>query len=360
MDSLYTKSIQLLIEHQSKEGAFIACPNFETYQYAWFRDGSFCAHALAQAGLSQNTRRFHEWASQIVLRYQEKIEASIREIRAGRIPSAEMCFHSRFTLDGYEVPGHWGFHQLDGLGTWLWALAEYQRMTPPLPLPETWKKAVALVTEYLQAMWSYPCSDCWEENETKIHTYTLAAIYAGLVGSASLANDSTVADTAAAVRKYIFDHCIQDGTFIKSIGISAVDGNLLGLCMPYRIVEWRDPVFQKTVSRIQTELATPTGVHRYRGDTYYGGGEWVLLTDWLGWCQAQAGDDARAILSWTEAQASPVGHLPEQVPHALFAEEAFAPWEQRWGPVASPLLWSHAMYILLSRSIRSAFKMEAE
>jgi GH15 family glucan-1,4-alpha-glucosidase len=360
MKSLYQKSLQILIENQSKEGAFIACPSFETYQYAWFRDGSFCAHALAQAGYNPNAARFHDWASQIVLRYQPKIKASIGEIRAGRMPLAAMCFHSRFTLDGHEVPGHWGYHQLDGLGTWLWALAEFHRMNPHAVLPEAWTQAAALAAEYLATMWAYPCSDCWEENETKIHTYTLAAIYAGLKGCAGLLNDAAAETAAEVVRTFIFQNCVQEGAFIKSIGIPGVDGNLLGLCEPYHLVEWRDPVFQKTVSQIQADLATPTGIHRYRTDTYYGSGEWLLLTDWLGWNLAQAGetDAARSILAWTEAQASPAGELPEQVPHALYNEKAYDQWEQRWGAVASPLLWSHAMYILLARSIEEQTRTE--
>lgn len=353
MKSLYQKSLQLILSHQTQEGAFVACPNFKTYQYAWFRDGSFCAHALAQAGYNENAFLFHEWASQIILRYQSKIKACIGEIRAGRIPPASMCFHSRFTLDGHEVPGHWGYHQLDGLGTWLWAVVEFKHLNPSLVIPDSWKQAVALARDYLMATWAYPCSDCWEENETLIHTYTLAAIYAGLEGCSTLLNDSTAKTTSAEIRSFILQNCVDDGAFIKSIGIPEVDGNLIGLCVPFHLVEWSDPIFQKTLRKIKSELSTPTGIHRYRKDTYYGGGEWVLLTEWLGWSLAQAGesDEARLILEWAEAQACPAGELPEQIPHALFNEEEYHQWQGRWGFIASPLLWSHAKYILLVKSM---------
>jgi GH15 family glucan-1,4-alpha-glucosidase len=232
-------------------------------------------------------------------------------------------------------------------------LGEFLRLNPGHALPGLWKEAVALAVEYLSTVWGFPCSDCWEENETRIHTYTLAAIYAGLKSGAALLNDGEAESTAERVRKFIFEYCVQEGAFVKSIGIPGVDGNLLGLLMPFRVVEWSDPVFQKTLTLIQDQLATPTGVHRYRGDTYYGGGEWLLLTDWLGLCQACAGDlnRARSILSWTEAQASSTGDLPEQVPHALNSPDAYSLWAKRWGPIASPLLWSHAMYIWLEKSI---------
>jgi len=30
----------------------------------------------------------------------------------------------------------------------------------------------------------------------------------------------------------------------------------------------------------------------------------------------------------------------------------YEPWLRKWGPVASPLLWSHAMYIILINEIK--------
>jgi GH15 family glucan-1,4-alpha-glucosidase len=47
-------------------------------------------------------------------------------------------------------------------------------------------------------------------------------------------------------------------------------------------------------------------------------------------------------------QQTDAGLLPEQVTDhpldARFVDE----WTERWGPVATPLLWSHAMYITLA------------
>jgi hypothetical protein len=39
--------------------------------------------------------------------------------------------------------------------------------------------------------------------------------------------------------------------------------------------------------------------------------------------------------------------LPEQVPQTLNNEAYYQPWVERWGKIAQPLLWSHAMYLLL-------------
>lgn len=353
MNRLYQNSLHLMMKYQSPEGAFIACPNFKTYQYAWFRDGSFCAYALTRAGYAQNAFLFHQWASQTILRYETKIQNSIKAAKNGTPPSTDLCFHSRFTLAGYEVLGNWGNHQLDGLGTWLWALNEIKLSDPSQELPKQWQQAADLVKDYLIAMWSFPCSDSWEENETRLHTYTLAAVFAGLESYSALFSDLETKTEAEEIRSFILENCVHEGCFVKSIGLPDVDANLVGLVYPYHLIEWSDPIFQKTLEKIHKDLTTPIGLHRYRKDTYYGGGEWVLLTDWLGWAYSQAADygKAQVILEWTDAQASPRGELAEQTTHALFDRASFSYWLNKWGPIASPLLWSHAMYVLLVQSI---------
>ena len=46
------------------------------------------------------------------------------------------------------------------------------------------------------------------------------------------------------------------------------------------------------------------------------------------------------------ARALPNGDMPEQVTDASQDPSMVAPWVQRWGAVATPLLWSHAMYLI--------------
>ena len=103
-----------------------------------------------------------------------------------------------------------------------------------------------------------------------------------------------------------------------------------------------------TIAKIEADLVRG-GIHRYHDDTYYGGGAWLLLTAWLGWYYAEAGNTARAAVlrDWVAAQAMPDGALPEQVPQMLLAPEHYAGWVARWGEIARPLLWSHAMYLIL-------------
>ena len=91
------------------------------------------------------------------------------------------------------------------------------------------------------------------------------------------------------------------------------------------------------------------GIHRYLGDTYYGGGEWLLLTSWLGWYDAVTGNETEytAARDWVVKRATVALDLPEQATDAAQEPVMIEPWVQRWGPVATPLLWSHAMYLLM-------------
>jgi len=348
--------VDLILANQAPSGAFIASPNLEAYRYAWFRDGTFCAHALVLAGRVDEAQAFHDWASRTVLRYTDKLRACIRMAREGTAPPIDACFHCRFTVDGDEVPGTWGNHQLDGLGSWLWALDELVTRTSMRAVPDRWLRAAELAAAYLAAMWRYPCSDWWEEDADAIHTGTLAAIAAGLHASARLAGTTSAGLTAREIEAFIVDRCVADGRLVKSSRNADVDASLVSLFVPYAVLSWDDPVYQATLDRINADLGGPQGVHRYPGDSFYGGGAWVLLTAWLGWAYAAAGERERAkeVLDWVERQASVGGELPEQVPVDLMVPDRLGPWTRRWGPIASPLLWSQAMHLILAHALREA------
>jgi len=219
-------------------------------------------------------------------------------------------------------------------------------------LPDEWLGAAKLVADYLTALWPRPCYDCWEEFPDRIHTYTLAAIYGGLQAHALMGGAEHRA-TLAEISRFLHTQSVVDGHYVKFVGSREVDASLVGLAIPYKVVEPYDPLMRATVAQLEARLRRGGGLHRYAADTYYGGGEWVLLTAWLGWYYTQVGEreKARAALRWVEAQADAQGQLPEQVSTHLLAPDRHAEWEARWGPVANPLLWSHAMYLILYRAL---------
>ena len=363
---LAERSQQILKEGQAPGGAIVACPNFRVYRYCWLRDGAFCAHALDRTGNWAEAAAFFRWVGRVVARYPAKVASAIARHRAGETLSEADFLNTRYTLDGAEeAPGaegeEWWNFQLDGYGTWLWALAEHLARYPDATLQAELKSAVELTVRYLSAFWKLPNFDCWEENRHDIHPATLAAIYGGLKAAAKIYPESAICRAglrqAGAIRSYVKRVGLCENALVKSIGRNEVDASLLSAALPYDLFPLRGQVMRATVERIEKELVAPDGgVYRYRRDVYYGAGEWLLLTAWLGWYYARSGQREKALdcLRWVASQADEQGNLPEQVAHHLLAPAHLPEWEARWGISAKPLLWSHAMYLILYTTIYGA------
>lgn len=354
MIDLFQRSIEIILQNQSPTGAYLASPNFATYQYCWFRDGAFIAYAMNLAGEHDSAYRFHDWAATAVNRRAGLVKRAIEKAQRNEALDPSDILDTRFTVEGEAGHEEWPNFQLDGLGTWLWALAQHRQLSQK-PLPEEWLQAAGLVAGYLSALWRYPCFDCWEEFPDKVHMHTLAAIYAGLQAHTSLSGTEHESRLAA-IKEFIDKEGVSQGHFVKYAGTDQVDASLLGLATPYKVVGPGDPLMQATIVQIEATLRRGGGVHRYAADTYYGGGAWVLLTAWLGWYYTQTGAIHKALAAkkWVEDQADDLGNMPEQVPVALNDPTYYEPWRERWGDIASPLLWSHAKYIILSVAIRAA------
>ena len=248
---------------------------------------------------------------------------------------------------------HWAgrlyMRDLSPYGTWLFALYAALR-DDASACPDDVIAVARDVADYVAASWRLPCYDYWEESPDRVHTSTLAALAAGLRAAAQALGDDCYDATAAEVMDFITARCVSAGAFVKGTADTRVDGSLLSLAVPFGLVPLDDPHFVATLHRIRTELASPSGgIRRYRGDDYYGGSPWLLLTAWLGWCDRLRGDTAgfERARDWVRRQAGPSGSLPEQVVAEPQLPDAVPVWERRWGPVADPLLWSHAKYVLL-------------
>lgn len=347
MSDLAVRSIQIILNAQAPSGAYPACPVFPTYRYSWFRDGSFIAYAMDLVGQHESARRFHDWAAATIVKRAELVVQAVAKARSGRRPEQRELLHTRYALDGDSADdGEWPNFQLDGFGTWLWAVGQHIDRTGS-NLNSSIQTACQLTADYLEALWRFPCYDCWEEFPDQVHPYTLAAIDAGLKVHQDLARTDHDRELIA-MRELLDNKAVVEGAFVKSLGRKDVDASLMGLATPYHVVEPDDARMETTVARVEKELIGGGGVHRYSKDTYYGGGEWVLLTAWLAWHYRQLGrsDDAATLLHWVAQQADEEGQLPEQVPANLNDPSYYPIWINRWGPVAKPLLWSHAMYLI--------------
>lgn len=346
---LTRRSREIVTGGQGASGGYVASPTFSQYGFAWLRDGAYCALAMDAVGELDSSLRFHRWVAGVIAERRERVEQIVAALDAGMaVPERDML-PTRYRLDGTEegeVDDGWPNFQLDGYGTWLFSL--HSRFGDALP--DELAEAARLAARYVEAAWRLPCYDYWEESGDHLHTSTLAALAAGLRGAARLLAEPAFDAAADEVVAFIRGACVADGAYVKGPDDARVDASLVSLRVPFGLVEADDPLYLRTIERIRTELVSPTGgIRRYLGDEYYGGSPWILLTAWLGWADRLAGDDAayEASAEWIRARAGADGELPEQVVSEPQQPERLPVWERRWGPVASPLLWSHAKFLLL-------------
>lgn len=353
IDQLAAHSIRLITGLQTPEGAYPASPTFSAYVgYSWLRDGAFIADAASIAGQTESASRFYDWCAEVIGRRSDAIGWIVAETRAGRTPSADHMLPARFTFEGEDGTDEWWDFQLDGYGTWLWALVEHLERHGLDGA--RYRTAVALTAEYLLASWERPCYDWWEEHSQHVHVSTLACIAAGLdaVVRAGLVDEDLAVRTSAevtAIHRLVAGRGTADGHLIKWLGSTAVDGSLAAAISPLGFIDARSDVGRRTIEVLEAHLTVDGGTHRYLGDTFFGGGQWPLLTCFLGLAHLAAGDRARAeqLFDWVAATRTPDLDLPEQVPGHLIAPGMRQEWVEKWGPVATPLLWSHAMFLRL-------------
>ena len=99
MLDLYTHSIALIRAHQSPNGAYVASPTFPTYNYCWFRDGTYIAYAMDMVGEHASARRFYDWAAAMVASRTAAVERAIAAAPYGQPAPADLL-DTRYTLDG--------------------------------------------------------------------------------------------------------------------------------------------------------------------------------------------------------------------------------------------------------------------
>lgn len=362
--NLYDRSLQVILDNQQKGGAFLACPTMPDYQFSWFRDGAYIAYTLTLDGALTSAQhqgsmaaqweagyRFHDWCAQQIIRRADALERAVAAVEAGQTPDKRDLLNARYLPEGEEGPDEWPEFQLDGAGTWLWSLNEYMRLANWTPLPAAWEEAVITVSRYLAALWRLPCYDCWEERGEDVHTSTLGAIYGGLQAAQNLVPTLDYAAVCGDIKAFVLANCVTpSGELAKSVGIDMVDANLLSVAVPHGMFTVDDPLMVRTVERIERDLHASTGgLHRHLEDVYYGGGAWVLLDLHLAWYYLVAGqrDRAEAIFVWTKTVADADGFLPEQVNSAMLHPDHYQPWVEERGTIANPLLWTHAMYMIV-------------
>lgn len=350
-------SLALITNLQTPEGAYPASPTFSAYAgYCWFRDGAFIADGVSAAGDAASAERFFDWCAGVLRERADHIGWIVEESRAGRAPEGSQMLPARFTFDGRDGTEEWWDFQLDGYGTWLWALVAHgRRHGTDLG---RWRDAVELTTDYVLASWRRPCYDWWEEHSEHVHVSTLTCIAAGLdaVVDAGMLDRNRLDDARSAsaeLHELVTGRGVRDGHLVKWLGSTAVDGSLSSAFAPLGVVDPRSDIGGATIDLLERHLTVGGGTHRYLGDTFFGGGQWPLLSCFLGLAQLAAGNRQRAVelYEWAAGTATADLELPEQVDEHLIAPRMRQEWLDRWGTVSTPLLWSHAMLLRLGAAL---------
>lgn len=355
--ALARRSVEVIDEHQNMGGAYPASPTFGVYRYSWFRDGAFIADAMSRSGHPGSADAFFGWCAGILNDNGEHITRLIERNRAGESVGRDDHLPTRYTLDGQPTGQDWWDFQLDGYGTWMFMLVEHLRRHGRMAetCSDEMQSAIGLCSGYLREFWAEPCFDWWEEDVDGVHVSTLLCIEAGLRSVAEfglLGGDEVqrCRSTATAIRQFVLDHGVVDGHLIKTIGRGdRVDASLISAFVPFATFDPASELAQRTYAKICTDIA-PDGVHRYLGDTYFGGGRWVVLAGFVGAFEARTGRAAAGLdrLVWMCGQQTTAGLLPEQVTEHALDPSFIGEWVDRWGEVATPLLWSHAMFLTLA------------
>ncbi len=364
--ALLARSRQLITDLQSETGAYPASPTFSAYAgYAWLRDGSFTAEAASRWNVTASADRFHDWVARVLTERREQVTSLVTARRGGDHPDRQQMLPTRFTLDGRDGSDDWWDYQTDGYGMWLWAVhAHARRHTLTL---DRWRAGIDIAVDYLTAFGTDPCYDWWEEHPDHVHVSTLAANHAGLMAAATDPDLTTQRRTAAAataqrIRSLIAAHGTTPVSrttdrgprrLVKWLDGTDIDASLAACIVPFGVYSVDDPIAAATIDAITARLDNDGGVHRYPSDEFFGGGRWPLLSCLLGWNHAAAGHQEAAwrYLNWAAAQATTDGDLPEQSDGHLLNPDRRQAWIDRWGPVATPLVWSHAMYLILAHEL---------
>ncbi len=319
-----------------KTGGIIASPDVDEtfskcgrYGYCWPRDAIFIMKALAILNMNDLVTNFYQvWAN------HAQLENGL--------------FEQRYYVNGELAPS-WGI-QIDETAAILLGIDAYGKCRQ---MESVILKATQSLLDFLDEEYkSKTCFDLWEERKG-VHLYATASIYAALRASRRMLSKigkvknkkliSSIEKILPKILSSIRKNFVKDGIFVRSIDNTQMDISLLGLVIPFDIIEITNPIMKNTVQELEKHLKLPNGGYlRYEGDQYIGGNAWIISSLWLALYYNKIGNQERAkeILDWVTNHADSMNFLPEQIER----EGNKTAW-------ITQLAWSHAMYVIAVKEI---------
>jgi glucoamylase len=305
----------------------------ERWRYAWPRDVSFVASALARVG------------------HPEHAAAQLAFLQ--RVQRPDGWFEARYDITTRQAPDN-RVAQLDGSGWSVWAASQLAQHAPDRAVellagvrPMLVRSSRRLLAS-LDARTALPpaSSDYWELVERRLTLGTAAAVLAGLrsasevlplVGEMALADRTLEASDLLArqVRRHF-----GPGGYPRLPGGSAADAAVTFLVAPIGPTV-ADSEVVAALDRAQASMVRPAGGLAPGADWKNDGVSWTPETALFAAAWAATGnhDRARALLTWLGDHRTDAGSYPEKVLH-----------DGRPAAVA-PLAWTAALVVIAEHEL---------
>jgi oligosaccharide amylase len=382
---LFNTSLFILRAHTDNEGSIIASADSEMieygkddYAYMWPRDAAHIVSVLDQAGYSEVTQPFFDFCSQVIhsdgyLHHRFNADKSLGSTWHSTIAQKEWIKDKILQLPIQE-------DETAGVLFSLWVhYVESQNLEFVEELYKPFiEKMADFMVSFRNTNTGLPLAsyDLWEE-KLGVSTYTCASVYGGLMAAAQFSEllgkrnhmrkyrEAAKEIKQSAVR-YLYSEKLR--SFVRLVTIAEngevkqneiVDSSSLYGLWHFGMISQSDPLFVNTLKAVQERLANTTdvgGVIRYENDSYFRRADksnpWFITTMWEAQrrlSQAVISQEdlsfTKSVLEWVVSHMYPSGILAEQLDP--YTGESLS---------ATPLAWSHAVYIELVLKYKSALK----
>jgi GH15 family glucan-1,4-alpha-glucosidase len=363
---LFKRSLLLMRAHVDNHGGFLASLDSElmeiqrdSYSYVWPRDGAIAASAFTSAGFTDVAAMFFGFCNRVI--------DNDGFFRHKYLPDGSLgsTWHALIDSSGHlQLP-----IQEDETASVLYALWKYYEKNGNLEfVTKVYDKLVVKTADFMisyldtNTLLPKPTFDEWEE-KVGVFTSTVASVVAALNAAAKFAKvfyDSERLATLSAASAQIKDAMIkhlydpQLKRFIKGIYPDGekdvtIDSSVSTI-FAYEVLDAKDVRVKSTMETLTRNLWVKTnvgGFARYQNDNYRRvspdtpGNPWFISTLRVArWHIASASsfdelDHAMEFLKWAAKNALSTGALAEQID------------PNSGKPIsATPLLWSHAEFVL--------------
>lgn len=329
------------------------------YRYAWIRDSSYAAEALAESNLLLESRNVLSFLISLINVSSKSFEHPLYCVD-GTEPGPEKIL-DWLSGNRNSKPVRIGNAaylqtQADSEGNFINALYTYYKNSKDRAFIKKNWWAVEAVARYVKKSWKEPTISLWEERIEKRH-FTHASLMnwvamdrACRLGT-EIGEDGEIEEWAAVrdnIRKDIMHKSVKNSKiFVHFYGGNEIDSSLLTIPL-YGFVEPENPIFLETVERIENGLKTDNGMLlRYRSD-YAGNAEhpFILVNTWMCRVYTRLGrmKEAKGLIERVIRCSNDLGLLSEHVSSANVQMGNF------------PQLFSHAGLAEAILEYNAAFK----